>query len=72
MKRIKRVAIRPLIKGKSQSRRQGNVFNKVIYVQVTNEVHGLVKKVASDRNISIRQWLTRSIVKSLKDEFRSI
>ncbi len=52
------------------NRFQGNAFNKAIYVEVKDEVYRLVKERAKERNISMRLWITRVIIKGLKDELR--
>lgn len=45
-----------------------SLYNKAITVEVTTDVHRLVKERAALRNISIRQWVTKVIIRSLKKE----
>lgn len=45
-----------------------SLYNKAITVEVTSEIHRLVKERAALRNIPIRQWVTKIIIRSLKKE----
>lgn len=45
-----------------------SLYNKAITVEVTTDVHRLVKERAALRNIPMRQWVTRAIMITLKKE----
>ncbi len=50
-------------------RKQKNHFNKGVFLYMTPELHSLVKYRANERNITMRQWITRAVIISLKREF---
>jgi predicted HicB family RNase H-like nuclease len=60
------------LRDKKLDRRPENLFNKTLFIQVNPEIHNLVKERALERNISIRQWVTRAVVKELKEEFKPL
>jgi len=45
-----------------------SLYNKAIMIEVTTDVHRLVKERAALRNIPMRQWVTRAIINMLKKE----
>lgn len=53
---------------KTTSMARISLYNKAITVEVTTDVHRLVKERAALRNIPIRQWVTRAIMITLKRE----
>lgn len=50
-------------------RHQKNLFNKGVFLYMTPELHTLVKYRANERNITMRQWITRAVIISLKKEW---
>lgn len=47
-----------------------NAFNKALIIEMRPELHKIIKERARERNISMRLWATRAIIKGLKEEFK--
>lgn len=42
-----------------------NAYSKAIYLQITQDLYQQVKHQAKERNIPLRKWVTRAIIKML-------
>lgn len=69
MKKMKRKMGRTRLDDKKLDRHQKNVFNKGVFLYMTPELHALVKYRANERNITMRQWITRAVIISLRKEW---
>ena len=71
MRKMTRITRKLRPKDENQCERRGNLFKRIIFVEVTAEIHKLVKLKAGERNITMRKWITRAIKKNLREEFSS-
>lgn len=47
---------------------QKKEFSKRIVIEVSNEIHIKIKMHATKRNITIRKWALRALLKAIKEE----
>jgi predicted HicB family RNase H-like nuclease len=71
MKKMTRVIRRLRSANKKLDRRSDNLFNKALIVEITPEIHRLIKHRSAERNVTMRLWVTRAITRALKMEMNN-
>lgn len=71
MRRIRMKPKKSLFDARKLYRRRNNAFTKGVFIQMTPELYELVKERTKERNTTLRLWITRAVIYSLKNEFKS-